>query len=204
MENIYCPQCGKENKIEFKFCFNCAFPLEKLNLTEDIIDPSGMLTDDNQLKERKNKTIFKYISIFFSIIPIIGCFLPWRLLKYGIDIINVESGFDYSSLVVSGFSSGRISLINPCYIIIFLAIISFVFSFIGKNWSIIISIISSSFLLYWIIKQMIEMKTMKLKVSEIINSTDVGYSVGYGTYLILISSILIIGGNILMFFFDKD
>ena len=117
----------------------------------------------------------KYLSVIGAVLAIIGCFLPW---------VSVM-GFS-----MNGFPGGMGG--NPGALIVILAVLCGVFSFIGKKWSLITSIVLALLMVLWAGKQMMDAS----KFGE-------GVSVGIGIYLILIAGIIVIAGNVMGMKTDK-
>ncbi len=109
----------------------------------------------------------KYLSVIGAVLAIIGCFLPW---------VSVM-GFS-----MNGFPGGLGG--NPGILVVLFGVLCGIFSFLGKKWSLITSIVLALLMVVWVIKQIMDAH----KFGE-------GVSVGMGLYLILIAGIVILVGN---------
>lgn len=115
----------------------------------------------------------KYLSVVAAVLAIIGCFLPW------VSIMGIS---------VNGFPGGFSG--NPGALIVILALLCGIFSFLAKKWSLIVSMLLSLLLIVWAIKQ-------------ILDCGKLGASAGIGLYLILIAGAIIIVGNVMNMKGDK-
>ncbi|UPT67545.1 MAG: hypothetical protein M0D57_02395 [Sphingobacteriales bacterium JAD_PAG50586_3] len=114
----------------------------------------------------------KMIGLAFSILMIVGAFLPWAKVEF-LGVSKSMNGF-------MGEMGG-----NPGALIVLLGALSALFIFLDKKWSNIVAIIFGLLGTLWGLKQMNDVK-------------DIGMvTVGIGIYLIIVSGIGVVIGAVM-------
>jgi zinc-ribbon domain len=106
---MYCPNCGKSNSVEQKFCRSCGLSLEKT--VQSLADQRPELELDKKLRERERK-VERLINIIAGTaisIVVVGVF--WGII-YEIIIVKGEviTGLFFLAFIVGAVLFGLLSI----------------------------------------------------------------------------------------------
>ena len=106
---MYCPNCGKTNLTEQKFCRSCGFSLEKT--VQSLADQLPALELDKQLRERQRKVDRLIKIVAGSVGSIIAGGVIWAIV-YGIIIVKGEvlTGLVFLAFIIGVILFGLLSI----------------------------------------------------------------------------------------------
>lgn len=106
---MYCPNCGKSNSAEQKFCRSCGLSLEKT--VQSLADQLPALELDKQLRERERKVDRLINIVAGSAISIVVAGVLWGII-YEIIIVKGEviPGLFFLAFIIGAILLGLLSI----------------------------------------------------------------------------------------------